>query len=123
MTGSLPRPARSLHTALCDVLGITYPICQAGMANYTSPELVAAVSNAGGLGVHGSLGRSPSELRALVRMTRELTGEQPFGINHVVQWLDEAAFAVTLEERVPVVCFSWAIRAIAPPGPTPSGRR
>jgi len=107
MTGSLPRPARSLHTALCDVLGITYPICQAGMANYTSPELVAAVSNAGGLGVHGSLGRSPSELRLLVRMTRELTGEQPFGINHVVQWLDEAAFAVTLEERVPVVCFSW----------------
>jgi len=32
-----------LRTAACDVLGIVHPICQAGMASYTSPELVAAV--------------------------------------------------------------------------------
>jgi len=107
MTEGLPGPAASLHTALCDVLGITYPICQAGMANYTSPELVAAVSNAGGLGVHGTLGRTPAELRVLLQATRQLAGEHPFGVNHVIQWLDEAAFAVTLEERVPVICFSW----------------
>jgi len=96
-----------LHTPVCDALGITHPICQAGMANYTSPELVAAVSNAGGLGVHGSVGRDPAELRQILRATRELVGDRPFGVNHVVQWFDEAAFDVCLEEGVPVFCFSW----------------
>ncbi len=96
-----------LRTIACDVLGIAHPICQAGMANYTSPGLVAAVSNAGGLGVHGALARHPAELRELLRATRELAGDRPFGVNHVVPRLDEAAFALCLAERVPVLCFSW----------------
>src|SRR5918997_4354917 len=96
-----------LRTAACDALGFAHPVCQAGMATYTSPELVAAVSNAGGLGVHGSLGRDPDELRALIRATRRLCGERPFGVNIVLSRLDEAAFAVCLEERVSVLCFSW----------------
>jgi NAD(P)H-dependent flavin oxidoreductase YrpB (nitropropane dioxygenase family) len=96
-----------LHTPVCDLLGIAHPICQAGMANYTSPELVAAVSRAGGLGVHGMLGREPEEVRALLRATRALLNGEPFGVNHVLGRLDEAAFAVCLEERVPVYCFSW----------------
>ena len=96
-----------LHTAACDALGIAHPVCQAGMATYTSPELVAAVSNAGGLGVHGSLGRDPDELRALIRATRQLCGERPFGVNLVLSRLEEVAFTVCLEERVPVLCFSW----------------
>jgi NAD(P)H-dependent flavin oxidoreductase YrpB (nitropropane dioxygenase family) len=77
------------------------------MAGYTSPELVAAVSNAGGLGVHGALSRDPDELRGIIRTTRERAGRQPFGVQHVVQWLDEAAFDACLEEQVPVFCFSW----------------
>ena len=36
---------------LCKLLDIRYPIIQAGMAGQTTPELVAAVSNAGGLGI------------------------------------------------------------------------
>ncbi|HSE04409.1 MAG TPA: nitronate monooxygenase, partial [Methylomirabilota bacterium] len=44
----------SLHTPLCDLLGIEYPIIQAPMAGGpTTPELVAAVSAAGGLGSFG----------------------------------------------------------------------
>lgn len=96
-----------LRTAFCDIIGIRHPIAQAGMATYTSPELVAAVSNAGGLGVHGTLGRSPDELRTLLRATRDLLGDRPFGVNHVVQWLDPDSFQVSLDERVPVICFSW----------------
>ncbi|HEY8601826.1 MAG TPA: nitronate monooxygenase [Thermomicrobiales bacterium] len=96
-----------LHTPICDALGIIHPICQAGMANYTSPELVAAVSRAGGLGFHGALGREPESLRALLRATRVLLDDEPFGVNHVLGRFDEAAFAVCLEERVPVYCFSW----------------
>ena len=43
-----------LKTALCDLLNVEYPICLAGMGGrWTPPELVAAVSNAGGLGVMG----------------------------------------------------------------------
>ena len=42
-----------IHTRVCDLLGIRYPIVQAGMAGYVGPELVAAVSNAGGLGLLG----------------------------------------------------------------------
>jgi nitronate monooxygenase len=41
------------RTDLCDLLGIEHPILQAPMAGSTTPALVAAVSNAGGLGGHG----------------------------------------------------------------------
>jgi NAD(P)H-dependent flavin oxidoreductase YrpB (nitropropane dioxygenase family) len=45
-----------LHTPLCDLLGIIeVPITQAPIAPYTSAQLVAAVSNAGGLGSIGTL--------------------------------------------------------------------
>lgn len=101
-----------LHTPVCEILAIAHPICQAGMANYTSPELVAAVSRAGGLGFHGTLGREPEDLRALLRATRARLVDEPFGVNHVLGRLDEAAFTVCLEERVPVYCFSWAIPAL-----------
>ena len=61
-----------LHTSVCDLLAIEFPILQAGMATSTTPELVAAVSNAGGLGIIGGLGRSPDELRREIRRVREL---------------------------------------------------
>ena len=43
--------ASMLRTELCDVLGIDAPIIQAGMSVHTSPALVVAVSQAGGLGI------------------------------------------------------------------------
>jgi enoyl-[acyl-carrier protein] reductase II len=43
-----------LHAPLCDLLGIEVPIIQAPIAPYTSAQLVAAVSNAGGLGSIGT---------------------------------------------------------------------
>lgn len=77
------------------------------MATYTSPELVAAVSRAGGLGVHGSLGRSPDELRDLIGATRALLNGEPFGVNLVIGRADGAALDVCLDERVPVIALSW----------------
>ncbi|MGB2584441.1 MAG: nitronate monooxygenase, partial [Dehalococcoidia bacterium] len=41
---------RKLHTRICDVLEIEYPIIQAGMGGFSDPPLVIAVSEAGGLG-------------------------------------------------------------------------
>jgi nitronate monooxygenase len=77
-----------LHTSICDLLGIEYPVILAGMgptvggglgAAATAP-LVAAVSEAGGLGVLGGAGSSPDALRGFIGKVRELTGK-PFGVD------------------------------------------
>jgi nitronate monooxygenase/enoyl-[acyl-carrier protein] reductase II len=52
-----------IHTDLCNLLGIESPIIQAPIAPYTSAQLVAAVSNAGGLGSVGSALRSTDDLK------------------------------------------------------------
>ena len=95
-----------LHTPVCDLLGIELPIFQAGMATYTSAELVAAVSNAGGLGIIGALGRNRDDLRDEIRRVRNLTNK-PFGVNHVVCRIDDACLELTLAQRVPVISLSW----------------
>src|SRR4051812_7856348 len=70
----------ALHTRLCALLGIQYPILLAGMGRASTPELAAAVSNAGGLGVIGAASCGPNQLRAWIRRTRELT-DKPFGVD------------------------------------------
>jgi NAD(P)H-dependent flavin oxidoreductase YrpB (nitropropane dioxygenase family) len=95
-----------LHTAVCKLLKIAIPIFQAGMARATTPQLVAAVSNAGGLGIIGGLGRTPDELRNEIREVRELT-DRPFGVNHVISQMDRAAVQMTLAQRVPVLSLAW----------------
>ena len=62
-------------------LEIKYPIIQAGMAGgITTPELVAAVSNAGGLGSIGAGYLSPEQLRSSIQEIKQLTNK-PFGVN------------------------------------------
>ena len=72
-----------LRTALCDILGIEYPIVLAGMGSRgkaTPPELVAAVSDAGGLGVFGGAGLPADDLRSAIRKIRTLTSK-PIGVD------------------------------------------
>jgi nitronate monooxygenase len=71
-------------TRAAELLGVRYPIVQAPMAGSTTPELVAGVSAAGGLGMLGGARTPPDELRAAVRRIRELT-DKPFGVN-VFAW-------------------------------------
>ncbi|EEK74218.1 2-nitropropane dioxygenase (Nitroalkane oxidase) [Bacillus mycoides] len=64
-----------------DILQIKYPIIQAGMAGaITTSELVAAVSNSGGLGTLGAGYMSPEQIREAIYKIRELTNK-PFGVN------------------------------------------
>ena len=70
--------ARTLRTPICDLFGIDVPIILAGMGGVSMAPLVAAVSNAGGLGVIGAANLSPDELRAQIRETKALT-RKPFG--------------------------------------------
>ncbi len=66
---------------LTELLGIRYPIIQGGMQWVSRAELVAAVSNAGGLGILSALTfPSPEELAAEIRKTGNITS-QPFGVN------------------------------------------
>lgn len=62
------------------LLGIDKPIIQAPMAGTSSPELVAAVSNAGGLGSFAAAPLAPDQLKAVLRSIRELT-PHPFNVN------------------------------------------
>jgi enoyl-[acyl-carrier protein] reductase II len=103
----LTAPALSrLQTPVCEVLGIEVPILQGGMATYTTAELVAAVCEAGALGIIGGLGRTPDALREEIRKVRNLT-RRPFGVNHVVCLADPASLDVTFEEAVPILSLSW----------------
>lgn len=69
-----------LHTPLCSLLGIRYPILQGAMQGAGGPELAAAVSNAGGLGVLPTFGGTEKQLREDIAATRALT-DKPFGVN------------------------------------------
>jgi enoyl-[acyl-carrier protein] reductase II len=91
-----------LRTPVCDVLGIEVPIMQAAIWPATSPELVAAVSDAGGLGSIGSVFESAESVQGQIVRVRELTS-RPFAVNHVVPLLDEEAFKVTLEAQPAVI--------------------
>lgn len=92
-----------IRSRLCDLLGIKYPVIQGAMAWVSTAELVAAVSEAGGIGVIGA-GLMPANLmREQIRKTKTLTSK-PFGVNlmllseHIEQLVQ-----VVLDEGVPLV--------------------
>ena len=71
-----------LHTALCDLGGIRVPILLAGMAGGPGdPELVAAVTRSGGLGVFGATGMTCDALEQAFARARVLAGDGPIGVN------------------------------------------
>ena len=72
--------ANPLHTPICDLFGIEYPIFLAGMGGVSTAPLVAAVSEAGGLGVIGAATMGPEELREQIQRTRDLT-DKPFAVD------------------------------------------
>ncbi len=87
---------------VCEILKIKYPVIQGPMAWITSSDLVAAVSNAGGLGVLGTsadsseivrgVPESVEEMRKAIRNTKAKTGK-PFGINVFPEAADPYGFS------------------------------
>ena len=94
-----------LRTRLCEMVGIDVPLIQAGMSLYTSPELAAAVSEAGALGSIGAWQRPADQLRRDLEDLRERTG-RPFAINHVVPDVRDDAFELSLHARPAVMSFA-----------------
>src|SRR5262245_29328981 len=85
---------------LCRQLGIALPIVQAPMAGgWTTPALVAAVANAGGLGMLAGARISTDELRTQVKAVRALT-DRPFGVNFLLAAPDPAPTDASPMQRV-----------------------
>lgn len=90
------------------VLGFEYGIVQAPLGpDISGPQLVAAVANAGGLGLlRAPDWESPDYLRELIKKTRTLT-DKPFGIGLVLAFPHEENLKVILDEKVAVLQTYW----------------
>jgi enoyl-[acyl-carrier protein] reductase II len=96
-----------IRTPICDLLGIDHPICLGGMGSGTNPELVSAVSNAGGLGALGCHGLRPEQVDERTASIRRQTNK-PFGLNFLMFHAREDSFAAALALRPAVMQFAWA---------------
>ena len=92
-----------IKSAICDLLGIQYPVFQGGMAWIADGRLAAAVSEGGGLGIIAA-GNAPGDyVRKQIRAARKMT-DKPIGVNIMLlsPFAADVARVVT-EEKVEVV--------------------
>jgi enoyl-[acyl-carrier protein] reductase II len=94
-----------IRTRFTELFEIEVPVLQAPIWPAVSPELVAAVGEAGAIGSLGAVFASAEQVTGEIDRVRELT-DRPFIVNHVVPQLDEDAFAATLEARPAAVSFA-----------------
>lgn len=96
-----------LRTELCRDLGIEVPIVSAPLGGGgAGPELAAAVSNAGGLGLLGMGGVPAPLIREEIRETRKRTSK-PFGVGLLLPFVESGEVEACVEERVPVLMLFW----------------
>ncbi|MFY9398578.1 MAG: nitronate monooxygenase [Desulfomonilia bacterium] len=105
-----------MKTRITEMLGIEHPIVLSGMSWISVPKMVAAVSNAGGLGILATGPLDADQTRKAIREIKKLT-DKPFGTNATLLFPGAAENAqVALEEKVPVINFSlgkgdWIVKA------------
>lgn len=104
-----PSPVHpALHTRLCDLVGVRYPIVQTGMGWVAGPRLVAATAKAGGLGILASATMTYPELVAAIAEVRSRT-DRPFGVNMRTDVPDVAQrVALMIDNGVRVASFAQA---------------
>jgi NAD(P)H-dependent flavin oxidoreductase YrpB (nitropropane dioxygenase family) len=85
--------AETISTPLTELFGITKPIMLAGMNVAAGPELAAAVTNAGGIGVIGGVGYTPKFLREQIHTMKEAMNDKsaPFGIDLLLPKVGDGA--------------------------------
>src|ERR1700753_2142764 len=91
---------------LLATVGFAIPIVLAPMGRTVGPELCAAVSNAGGLGMIALWWADPPMVSTQIRATRGLTSG-PFGVNLNLNYPQDRQLDVVIDEGVPVVSFFW----------------
>ena len=95
-----------MRTRVCDLFGVEHPVVLGGMGTGTSPQLVVAVSNGGGLGVQGCANRSPDQIAQLANAIRAAT-DRPFGLNLLLFLATTEAIDAVLAARPPVLSTAW----------------
>ncbi len=94
-----------LQTRFCERFGVAAPIVVAPMGpDLTGPELVAAVSNAGGFGILQAQLCPPASIRDQIKYLRTLT-DKPFGVNFVLHFPHHGGIQVCIDERVAALSF------------------
>lgn len=98
----------ALHTPLCDLLKVKYPIVQTGMGWVSYPNLTAATSEAGGFGILASATMTLDELSRNIDAVRAKT-DRPFGVNMRGDQEDvDARVALMIERGIPLASFAGA---------------
>jgi NAD(P)H-dependent flavin oxidoreductase YrpB (nitropropane dioxygenase family) len=95
-----------IRTSFTELLRIPHPIALAGMAGSTSPELAAAVSNAGGLGVMGMSDIEGDAIGETVAAIRQRT-DRPFGLNLLLHGADDDQIRAVLDASPAVLSTAW----------------
>lgn len=95
-----------MKTRITELFGVRYPIILSGMSWISIPKMVAAVSNAGGLGILATGPLNAAQTRQAIKEIRSLT-DKPFGANATLYFPGANDNAkVLLEEQVPVINFA-----------------
>ena len=105
-TGPEPMEEMMIRTPVCDLMDIEHPIALGGMGSVYSPDLVAAVSNAGGFGAMGCHHLNAEQIRAGTAALRERTNK-PFALNFLLFDVNEDRFAAALALRPKAMAFAW----------------
>ena len=106
-----------MKTRITELFGIKYPVILSGMSWISTPELVAAVSDAGGLGILATGILSAEETQDYIRRTRALT-KKPFAANVTLYFPgSERNAEILIQEKVPVVNYAlgkgdWICKAV-----------
>jgi NAD(P)H-dependent flavin oxidoreductase YrpB (nitropropane dioxygenase family) len=95
-----------LATPLCRRLGLRVPVVQAPIGSAASPQLVAAVSDAGGLGMVAATWLDEATVRAQIRRVRDRT-DRPFGVNLVLDFPVARQLDACLDEGIGIVSTFW----------------
>jgi len=94
-------------STITEILGCRYPVIQGAMGVISNPELVSAVSEAGGFGqLATAFATDPEQVRDQIKATRKLT-DKPFGANlHAMNPLAANFAQVMVEEGLSAVTVS-----------------
>lgn len=96
-----------IRTRVCDLLGIQHPIFLGGLGGgHTRPEMVAAVSEAGGFGAQGCHALSVQQIHDAAAAIRSRT-QKPFAFNFLLFLTEEECFAAALKEKPAAIAFAW----------------
>ncbi len=104
-----------MKTRFTELFGVKHPILLSGMAFVSLPKLVAAVCNAGALGIFNSVANTPDQLKDIIKEIRSLT-DKPFAINATLIFPNGKENAeIALAEKAPIINFAlgkgdWIIR-------------